>query len=145
MLMHKLFASFCNSLYIYFTLCNVSYHASDWSPCTVTCGSGKRFRSVRCKVYLPSNQMLQDLTDLECLDLPKPDEISDCEEDECDSYDPEENTVPSDGFAEGVEGGPLEVQFVWRYTGFTECSASCVGGMFWFDELFRTSEKLVSK
>ncbi|XP_033633733.1 ADAMTS-like protein 1 [Asterias rubens] len=106
-----------------------SYHASDWSPCTVTCGSGKRFRSVRCKVYLPSNQMLQDLTDLECLDLPKPDEISDCEEDECDSYDPEENTVPSDGFAEGVEGGPLEVQFVWRYTGFTECSASCVGGV----------------
>ncbi|XP_038078928.1 ADAMTS-like protein 1 [Patiria miniata] len=103
-----------------------SYHASDWGPCSVTCGWGTMSRSVRCKVYLPSNQMLHDLPEAECTHDPKPDAVAECERLDCLPEDQfEDNTVPANGFG----GGPLTVQFVWRYMGFTECSASCIGGV----------------
>ena len=84
-----------------------------------------RTRRALCKVYLPAWDSIETLDDEECQGQPKPAELEICENEPCDSNDLNgvfSSTVDPDYSS----SGPLP--FKWRYGGYTQCSASCLGG-----------------
>ncbi|XP_064608242.1 ADAMTS-like protein 1 isoform X2 [Liolophura sinensis] len=76
--------------------------ASEWGPCSKTCGEGVRQRYVRCKVYLRFLETITDLSDSECTGQ-KPRESEPCQGTGC--------------------------IYVWRIAGHSTCSHSCLGGV----------------
>ena len=87
-----------------------------------------RTRRALCKVYLPAWDSIETLDDEECQGQPKPAELEICENEPCnepcDSNDLNcVYTTEDPGYS---SSGPLP--FKWRYGGYTQCSASCLGG-----------------
>ncbi|XP_030833073.1 ADAMTS-like protein 1 [Strongylocentrotus purpuratus] len=124
------------------------YHAGEWSPCSTSCGPGTRTRSVRCKVYLKAFDSNFDISDLDCQGLPRPHDVEECQDVECTppqggslfapsrstvaiQTDPTEPNVVHPDTDPTLELGPgpdVDI-FIWRYSGYSPCSASCVGGV----------------
>ena len=131
---------------IIFNIC-IRYHAGEWSPCSTSCGPGTRTRSVRCKVYLKAFDSNFDISDLDCQGLPRPHDVEECQDAECTppqggslfapsrstvaiQTDPTEPNVVHPDTDPTLELGPgpdVDI-FIWRYSGYSPCSASCVGG-----------------
>ncbi|XP_071506076.1 ADAMTS-like protein 3 [Diadema antillarum] len=123
-----------------------SYYVGEWSACSTSCGRGIRTRSIRCKVYLPSFDATFDLNEFECEREVRPEDIEECTMQECTalnasdssyppSHHPNEPTEPNELHPGpthdlGRGGGPDESSIIaiWRYVGYTPCSASCIGG-----------------
>ncbi|XP_061172602.1 ADAMTS-like protein 1 isoform X2 [Saccostrea echinata] len=80
------------------------YMAREWQSCSVTCGRGRKWRYVKCQVYVPNTGKMSELPDEECPGL-KPLTSSPCVIKDC------------------VE------QFEYRSVGMTSCSRSCLGGV----------------
>ncbi|XP_041464441.1 ADAMTS-like protein 1 isoform X2 [Lytechinus variegatus] len=122
------------------------YYTGEWSPCSTSCGPGTRTRSVRCKVYLQAFSSTFDISDLDCQGSPRPHDVEECQDTECTPpqgaslFGPSRSSVPvhTDPTEPNVvqpdptlELGPrpdVDI-FIWRYWGYSPCSASCVGGV----------------
>lgn len=130
--------------------------AEEWSPCSVTCGEGVRHREVRCKIFLEFSQTIAKLPDSQCSG-PKPVETEKCTMEPCglleNSLSYRIDTVGDSGYAEssltdsysrsssGSSGGSgydsgikvapgsdVQTTYSWKETGYTPCSATCLGG-----------------
>ncbi|XP_057193723.1 ADAMTS-like protein 1 isoform X2 [Triplophysa rosa] len=91
-----------------------------WFPCSRSCGAGTQRRTVKCQMMLSFSQTIEDLPDDEC-EGQKPPESQPCYRTPCPG-----------GRAEEIEITPTserEELHDWEYEGFTECSATCAGGM----------------
>ncbi|XP_018340238.1 PREDICTED: ADAMTS-like protein 3 [Trachymyrmex septentrionalis] len=131
--------------------------AEEWSPCSVTCGEGVRHREVRCKIFLEFSQTIAKLPDSQCSG-PKPVETEKCTMEPCglleNSLSYRIDTVGDSGYAEssltdsysrsssGSSGGSgydssikvapgsdVQTTYSWKETGYTPCSATCLGGV----------------
>lgn len=130
--------------------------AEEWSPCSVTCGEGVKHREVRCKIFLEFSQTIAKLPDSQCSG-PKPVETEKCTMEPCglleNSLPYRIDTVGDSGYAEssltdsysrsssgssggsgydsGIKvapGGDVQTTYSWKETGYTPCSATCLGG-----------------
>lgn len=130
--------------------------AEEWSPCSVTCGEGVKHREVRCKIFLEFSQTIAKLPDSQCSG-PKPVETEKCTMEPCglleNSLPYRIDTVGDSGYAEssltdsysrsssGSSGGSgydsgikvapgddVQTTYSWKETGYTPCSATCLGG-----------------
>ncbi|XP_018366331.1 PREDICTED: A disintegrin and metalloproteinase with thrombospondin motifs 9-like [Trachymyrmex cornetzi] len=133
-----------------------TFIAEEWSPCSVTCGEGVRHREVRCKIFLEFSQTIAKLPDSQCSG-PKPVETEKCTMEPCglleNSLSYRIDTVGDSGYAEssltdsysrsssGSSGGSgydssikvapgsdVQTTYSWKETGYTPCSATCLGG-----------------
>ncbi|KAL0100797.1 hypothetical protein PUN28_019286 [Cardiocondyla obscurior] len=134
-----------------------TFIAEEWSPCSVTCGEGVRHREVRCKIFLEFSQTIAKLPDERCSG-PKPIETEKCTMEPCglleNSLSYRIDTVGDSGYAEssltdsysrsssGSSGGSgydsgikvapgsdVQTTYSWKETGYTPCSATCLGGV----------------
>ncbi|XP_011067029.1 PREDICTED: ADAMTS-like protein 3 isoform X1 [Acromyrmex echinatior] len=134
-----------------------TFIAEEWSPCSVTCGEGVRHREVRCKIFLEFSQTIAKLPDSQCSG-PKPVETEKCTMEPCglleNSLSYRIDTVGDSGYAEssltdsysrsssGSSGGSgydssikvapgsdVQTTYSWKETGYTPCSATCLGGV----------------
>ncbi|KAH9417173.1 Thrombospondin type 1 repeat protein [Dermatophagoides pteronyssinus] len=102
-----------------------SYDVGQWSSCNVTCGIGYKKRSVKCRIYLEFSKTFATIPFNQCSGS-RPSDIQicygyDCHMDGKDSLQ-ENNYIiePDDNF--------IDEKFQWKITGFTKCSANCLGG-----------------
>ncbi|XP_033749606.1 thrombospondin type-1 domain-containing protein 4-like [Pecten maximus] len=58
------------------------WESSDWSACSVTCGSGSKRRHVRCVKYMDQNNAFE-VRQENCAYAPKPDAVQSCRQEEC--------------------------------------------------------------
>ncbi|OWF45506.1 thrombospondin type-1 domain-containing protein 4-like [Mizuhopecten yessoensis] len=77
------------------------WEASDWSSCSVTCGSGSQRRHVRCVKYVDMNTVIE-VSPENCAYSAKPDAIQSCRDEEC---------------------------YQWSTGQWSRCSTSCGSGM----------------
>ncbi|XP_036139996.1 protein madd-4 isoform X3 [Monomorium pharaonis] len=134
-----------------------TFIAEEWSPCSVTCGEGVRHREVRCKIFLEFSRTIAKLPDSQCSG-PKPVETEKCTMEPCglleNSLSYRIDTVGDSGYAEpsltdsysrsssGSSGGSgydsgikvapgsdVQTTYSWKETGYTPCSATCLGGV----------------
>ncbi|XP_013413578.1 ADAMTS-like protein 3 isoform X2 [Lingula anatina] len=92
-----------------------TFIATEWGPCSTTCGQGVKIRLVQCKVYLAFSRSVVDLPDSECSEA-KPHEIEQCSYGNCSALMiPFDNIVP-------------EQVYLWKSLRYTACSAQCLGG-----------------
>lgn len=92
-----------------------------WGACSRTCGAGIQRRTVKCQMLLTFSQTIEDLPDDEC-EGPKPPESQPCYRTPCSGGTTEEEI-------EMTLTSEKEELHDWEYEGFTECSATCAGGM----------------
>ncbi|XP_054160679.1 protein madd-4-like isoform X2 [Oppia nitens] len=128
-----------------------NYIVGEWSTCSVMCGKGIKKRSVDCKIFLEFSRTVVRLPDSQCPGL-KPQEIDVCflkdckksvDEDEEDTDDmtddedddeDEDNNIINSRVEKPVNKMiPLskigsQTKYLWKSFGFTECTASCLGG-----------------
>lgn len=62
------------------------WETSDWSPCSVTCGSGNQRRHVRCVKYIDQNNAYE-VRQENCAYFAKPDSVQSCRQTECYRWD----------------------------------------------------------
>ncbi|XP_029672449.1 protein madd-4 isoform X3 [Formica exsecta] len=134
-----------------------TYIAEEWSPCSVTCGEGVRHREVRCKIFLEFSQTIAKLPDNQCSGQ-KPAETEKCTMEPCglleNSLSYRIDTIGDSGYAEssltdtysrsssgssvgsgydsGIKvapGSEVQTTYSWKETGYTPCSATCLGGV----------------
>ncbi|KAH9417892.1 Thrombospondin type 1 repeat protein, partial [Dermatophagoides pteronyssinus] len=105
--------------------CFKCYDVGQWSSCNVTCGIGYKKRSVKCRIYLEFSKTFATIPFNQCSGS-RPSDIQicygyDCHMDGKDSLQ-ENNYIiePDDNF--------IDEKFQWKITGFTKCSANCLGG-----------------
>ncbi|OTF75580.1 Immunoglobulin I-set domain containing protein, partial [Euroglyphus maynei] len=105
-----------------------SYDIGPWSPCNVTCGIGYRKRNVKCKIYLEFSKTFATIPFNQCSES-KPSEIQICYGYDC-HMDERINSVHQNNnhMIEHVDNF-IDEQFQWKITGFTKCSANCLGGI----------------
>uniref|UniRef100_T1J768 Ig-like domain-containing protein n=1 Tax=Strigamia maritima TaxID=126957 RepID=T1J768_STRMM len=98
-----------------------SFVPEAWGSCNVSCGEGYRRRKVDCKIFLEFSRTVAKLPDKECPGN-KPAEIEHCTMKPC-------AMSQMDSSANYVEDHKNKISYSWRQTGFTPCSASCLGGV----------------
>uniref|UniRef100_UPI00358E1C5B ADAMTS-like protein 1 isoform X2 n=1 Tax=Myxine glutinosa TaxID=7769 RepID=UPI00358E1C5B len=107
------------------TITEISEHPSflpqSWSTCSVSCGAGQRSRALQCHVLLPFSQSVVQLPLEECLEAagPPPPTQEPCFLVPC----------PADGGGHEESTSTKSPHFDWEYGGFTQCSATCAGGI----------------
>ena len=112
----------CTLYLIYLKVCLLhSFLPHSWSACSVSCGAGQRTRALRCHVLLPFSQSVVQLPLEECLEAagPPPPTQEPCFLAPC----------PGDGGSHEESTSTKSPQFDWEYGGFTQCSATCAGGV----------------
>jgi len=133
-----------------------TFIVGDWTPCSATCGGGTRERDVHCKIFLEFSKTIAKLPDKECPG-PKPTEIEPCFLRSCSSSTSNKYELWLGQFSdqsnrEKMRNKPVEdlqtatkleltaggsgssrmasqPNYQWRPSGFSQCSASCLGGV----------------
>ncbi|XP_078047657.1 ADAMTS-like no long nerve cord [Augochlora pura] len=133
-----------------------TFIADEWSPCSVTCGEGIRRRDVRCKIFLEFSRTIADLPDRQCSG-PKPIETEKCAMEPCgmmenslsygidavgdsgyaepsltDTYRSSGGSSSGGGYESRIKvasGSDAQTTYSWKETGYTPCSATCLGGV----------------
>lgn len=134
-----------------------TFIAEEWSACSVTCGMGFRQRKVHCKIFLEFSQTIAKLPDSQCSGQ-KPIDRESCTMESCNllenslSYriDPAGNSEYAEssltdsysrsssgssggsGYDSGIKvapGSDVQTTYSWKETGYTPCSATCLGGV----------------
>ncbi|CAL7946132.1 unnamed protein product [Xylocopa violacea] len=126
-----------------------TFVADKWSPCSVTCGEGVRHREVRCTIFLEFSRTIASLPDRQCSG-PKPIEKETCVMKPCSMIENSLTYGDDSGYAEpdvyrssaggssggGYDGGikvapgsDVQTTYSWKETGYTPCSATCLGGV----------------
>ncbi|XP_029156420.1 protein madd-4 isoform X2 [Nylanderia fulva] len=135
-----------------------TFIAEEWSPCSVTCGEGVRRREVHCKIFLEFSQTIAKLPDNQCSGQ-KPVETEKCTMEPCglleNSLSYRIGTNGESGYAESsltdtyssrsssgssvgssydssikvAPGSDVQTTYSWRESGYTPCSATCLGGV----------------
>ncbi|XP_064608377.1 ADAMTS-like protein 3 isoform X2 [Liolophura sinensis] len=99
-----------------------SFVVSSWSPCSASCGTGVKTRTVTCEVFLTYLDRIETLPDIDC-NGKKPVSEKWCYAGSCNStnntHDISWNDLPSDHSRDA---------YSWRYGNFTPCSKSCLRG-----------------
>ncbi|CAG2122360.1 unnamed protein product, partial [Medioppia subpectinata] len=124
-----------------------NYIVGEWSTCSAECGNGIKKRSVDCKIFLEFSRSVVRLPDSQCSGV-KPKEIEVClikdcepiaeEDDDFDDMDEDDEDSDNHIISTGVEKPAnklvplskigIETKYFWKSSGFTECSAACLGG-----------------
>ncbi|CAG2169321.1 unnamed protein product [Oppiella nova] len=125
-----------------------NYIVGEWSTCSTSCGNGIKKRSVDCKIFLEFSRSVVRLPDSQCSGV-KPKEIESCflkdcqviqedDEDMDDADEDEDDDSDNHIISTGIEKPTnkliplskigIETKFFWKSSGFTECSATCLGG-----------------
>lgn len=117
--------------------------ADDWGPCSVTCGEGVRKREVHCKIFLEFSRTIAKLPDKQCSG-PKPVDKERCILEPCslaNRLDPAQleylgytadNPKHEEDQPSTIRvrtGNPGKTTYSWKEQGYTDCSASCLGGV----------------
>ncbi|XP_070543037.1 ADAMTS-like protein 1 isoform X2 [Ptychodera flava] len=109
------------------------FFIGEWSPCSASC-NGTQTRSVICQVPIEFTDIVADVPDDQCKGE-KPVEHQMCNIDTC-SNDGEADDLPGNSESGTVYPIPPSnsveewvPSFEWRYNGYTDCSASCLGGV----------------
>ncbi|XP_072752952.1 ADAMTS-like protein 1 isoform X2 [Anoplolepis gracilipes] len=134
-----------------------TYIAEEWSRCSVTCGEGVKRRVVNCKIFLEFSQTIAKLPDSQCSGQ-KPVETEKCTMEPCglleNSLSYRIDTIGDSGYAESsltdtysrsssgssvgsgydssikvAPGSDVQTTYSWKETGYTPCSATCLGGV----------------
>lgn len=90
-----------------------------WSRCSKSCGGGVRTRGIRCRGFRRRGAMGITMPKHRCPD-PKPEEFEPCNEGRCQAYivDNSVNVIQI-----------TSARYIWQFSGFTSCSAECLGGL----------------
>ncbi|XP_053211424.1 LOW QUALITY PROTEIN: ADAMTS-like protein 1 [Panonychus citri] len=120
--------------------CPPRYHVGEWGQCVGTCGSGTRTRTVLCKILLDFSKMYSIVPDDECPGI-KPESTESCflppcstsaDDDEDAKYLPGNYAALIASSSSTTVSTPTStvnsVNYYWQDSGYTECSASCLGG-----------------
>jgi hypothetical protein len=129
-----------------------SFIVGEWSSCSTSCGKGIRKRSVECKIFLEFSRTVARLPDSQCPGF-KPIDFEVCitrecdapviqdegpDEEDVDDEDDKDNNIITSGVEKPVNKMiPLskigiDLGYYWKSAGFTQCTASCLGGLFHF-------------
>ncbi|XP_015789540.1 ADAMTS-like protein 1 [Tetranychus urticae] len=113
------------------------FFPEEWGSCTGICGTGIRQRKVHCKIMMDFSKILSIVPDDECIG-DKPVETEECKLLPCPDSDGIENdnldsakAGISEALISSLSSPSTSSKFgsySWKTFGFTECSASCLGG-----------------
>ncbi|XP_075414171.1 ADAMTS-like protein 3 isoform X2 [Tenrec ecaudatus] len=92
-----------------------------WSACSATCGPGVQVREVKCRVLLAFTRTDTELPEEECegpaLPTERPCLLGACED-----------SPAARPLAAAAQEKDSEMTYDWEYSGFTPCTATCLGG-----------------
>ncbi|VDP00438.1 unnamed protein product, partial [Soboliphyme baturini] len=100
-----------------------SWLAGQWKDCSTSCGAGVRSREIHCVAFQPITQNVVILPDYECEAKVKPRDFQPCELKPC-LYDPKTATM-----SQADNGARSYNDYRWDFGEWSQCSASCLGGL----------------